>query len=827
MDEAFKLHLDLAVVASERAYFEPEFSIGRIPLEELIEEFSLHEVGEKTGPGFIPAKFRPCPEICNGDGANCGGNKAHRLAVNVEAMTAFVGDFDHVPDGTREIETEKLTAQNITHVWYNTHSHLKDGLHSFRIIIPFAKPLPLSCPELWSKVYWPKLSAHFGWNKHADKRCADPGRLYFGPRKPSEDSPHATGNHRGDVFDWEALLGPAALVQADVPPPEIKTEPEDPSRPVDLDNFRARLKRVKNGDAAPLIKNLIAGKALTPAPEKRKPGQMARYSAWQLVTYQMALQAEPWESSEQLMRVVEPSWHEEVLEDESDHTPAEKIRELFDKARIRAPRYKALRTQRDEMVRLALMRQRSRDSVATMNAACADSAKPEQDSGTWTDKLQSRLDKNGKPVLLQTGHNVSVILENNPQWKDALRFNELTKAPEIQGGPDLGPSYATRDSRGKPFDDSMLTAISNWFERDCNITLHPHLLERQILLAAKRQPYHPIRSRLEAIQWDRVERLDNWLITYLGAATKDPSDSDITPYVRAVGAKWLISAIARLYEPGSKVDTVLTLEGGQGHLKSTALETIAGGVDFFTDSKLDIGTKDAMQVCGRKWIVELGELETIRRSETEAQKQFLSSRVDFYRAPYERAPKDHPRHCVFAGSTNYKGEYLKDQTGNRRWWLVSLERDVDIVALRRDRDQLLAEAVVRYLAKDRWWFERGDPGADLAEQQALQRTATDPIFETLCSEWYKKPPEQRPLFWLFVDAQKILQDAGVRWNTRDLGIALRKLGMTIDRPRVRNDDKTSRGRHYYPSDEMKGAPQIASSRRALTFQPKPHPPASA
>jgi predicted P-loop ATPase len=158
--------------------------------------------------------------------------------------------------------------------------------------------------------------------------------------------------------------------------------------------------------------------------------------------------------------------------------------------------------------------------------------------------------------------------------------------------------------------------------------------------------------------------------------------------------------VARIYEPGCQADHVLVLEGPQGAAKSSALRVLAGA-DYFTDQLPDLGSKDCQQQLLGMTCIELGEMDALSRHEVTRIKAFLTVRSDRYRPPFERYVVDIPRTCVFAGSTNKPG-YLRDDTGNRRFWPVRVGA-IDLDALRRDRDQLLAEARCAYESGAHWW----------------------------------------------------------------------------------------------------------------------------
>jgi len=195
---------------------------------------------------------------------------------------------------------------------------------------------------------------------------------------------------------------------------------------------------------------------------------------------------------------------------------------------------------------------------------------------------------------------------------------------------------------------------------------------------AKDRAFHPIRSYLGSIRWDGVERLDSWPSTYLGV--------EDTAYVRAVGARWLISAVARIYQPGVKADCRLILEGPQGTRKSTALKTLAGS--HFTDELADLGSKDSALQTRGVWIIELSELDTLSRSEVSRIKAFMSRTTDRFRPPYGKRLMESPRQCVFAGTVNHSS-YLRDDTGGPRFWPVACG-SINIDRLARDRDQFWA-----------------------------------------------------------------------------------------------------------------------------------------
>lgn len=205
-------------------------------------------------------------------------------------------------------------------------------------------------------------------------------------------------------------------------------------------------------------------------------------------------------------------------------------------------------------------------------------------------------------------------------------------------------------------------------------------------LIAKRYKFHPVREHLRSIEWDGKPRLDTWLLKAFSA--QGPLE-----YIKAVSRKVLVAAVKRVFEPGCKFDYVMVLEGIQGKGKSMALGTLSGR-DWFTDSLGDIHQKDVVDQMTGKWVIELAELSSIKRADIDTLKAFLSRQVDRVRPPYGRRSVDFPRQSIFIGSTN-NSEYLPDETGNRRIWPVAID-EINQKWLKANRDQLWAEAVVRY-----------------------------------------------------------------------------------------------------------------------------------
>lgn len=274
---------------------------------------------------------------------------------------------------------------------------------------------------------------------------------------------------------------------------------------------------------------------------------------------------------------------------------------------------------------------------------------------------------------LPSQHNARVFLQRE---NVGVRYNEFADRFLIDGLTGFGPH----------FDDKASTRLRLLARSKYQLGVSREDWSDFLTDLGLYHRFHPVRDYLDSLTWDGKPRIDGWLVKY-----GEVADSE---YARAVGAIVLIAAVRRITEPGVKFDEMLVLEGLQGKNKSTALATLAVREEWFSDDlPLDSDTKRFIEAIAGKWIVEAGELKGMRKGEVDALKSTLSRRSDRARLAYGRQPVELPRQCVIIGSTNSE-HYLKDPTGNRRFWPVRCG-EFDVEGLRRDRDQLWAEARVR------------------------------------------------------------------------------------------------------------------------------------
>lgn len=285
------------------------------------------------------------------------------------------------------------------------------------------------------------------------------------------------------------------------------------------------------------------------------------------------------------------------------------------------------------------------------------------------------------------------------------------------------------------FDDKTSTKILAAFQSSLFPTLRQDTLERVLPVVADQHPFHPIRQHLQEIKWDGISRLDYWLHRYLGAAD--------TPYTRKIGAMFLMMMIERVFNPGCKADYMLVLEGEQGAQKSKACRILARPA-YFSDGLPNIAknAKDAQVHIAGKWLIEVAELFAFRHSHPTESKNFLTQCDQVYRRPYGRHEVTEPRQCVFIATTN-EYYYLRDTTGNRRYWPVDTGK-IELKRLEADRDQLLAEAFVRRrLKRECYWPNRKFEVKYIVPEQRARLRQNETVSDVLDYLENQKPAEVR------------------------------------------------------------------------------------
>jgi predicted P-loop ATPase len=298
----------------------------------------------------------------------------------------------------------------------------------------------------------------------------------------------------------------------------------------------------------------------------------------------------------------------------------------------------------------------------------------------------------------------------------SLRFNEFRREIEVLGFDGYGPYY---DDHAEHMLYSILHRLQlKLSERD--LTSFASALADQVLV-------HPVREYFATLLWDGEHRISYLLPRYFGTG--------VTEDTMFYGRAFMIAAVRRIKHPGTKFDTILTLEGPQGILKSTALRTLCPDPDWFTDNAGF--TKDTRQLIYRtrgKLIAEIQELSGFNKVEAEAMRAFLSTQVDEVDLKFEKRASKHPRQFVFAATTN-ENQYL--QEAERRFWPVRCG-EIDVAAIKADRDQLWAEAVHREASGERIYSRPSDAAHELIAE-AQKRRVHDEAWEGSVNKWLEQP----------------------------------------------------------------------------------------
>lgn len=297
----------------------------------------------------------------------------------------------------------------------------------------------------------------------------------------------------------------------------------------------------------------------------------------------------------------------------------------------------------------------------------------------------------------------AVEILQSPKWK-SLAYNERTTELVWRDKP---PCDTAHPRFPAALVDADFTSIVSEFDTH-ELALPYETAVKAAIRASTFRSYDPVRDYLDGLEWDREERIAQWLETYFGAAADESDDETAQAEERTwnqeIGKRWLISAVARALDPGCQVDTILIAEGSQGIGKSSAFRALAVQDDWFACDLPDIKHKDAVHHVLGPWIIELDELDALSRKEATSVKSYVSRRTDRARLSYGKLSTNHPRRVVFCGTTN-EDVYNTDATGGRRYWPFKVRRQIDVSAIERDRDQLWAEAVHCYREGQRWHLD--------------------------------------------------------------------------------------------------------------------------
>jgi len=375
--------------------------------------------------------------------------------------------------------------------------------------------------------------------------------------------------------------------------------------------------------------------------------------------------------------------------------------------------------------------------------------KPESDEASSNAPLdayeadwRTNLELDGRGVPTPTIDNASWFLSGDYGVKDRIWWNSFEERLMVT----LPVPWSIEKSGERQWSNDDDKGLRWYAERRLCKNLPSRNLDDALSLIAKKNAKDPVLDYLNSLTWDGVPRLDRLFVDLFGA--------EDSLYTREVTRKFFTAAVARQFEPGTKFDCMLIIGGEQGIGKSTVARYLAG-TNWYTDSLEKFEGKDAADLLRGKVIVEIGELNAMSRQEITSVKQFLSKEYDEYRGAYEKRVENHMRRCVFYGTTN-DTEYLKDITGNRRFWPIDCGKKSyskkDLMRVKESRDQIWAEAVARYRCGETLFLE-GESAevAKVAQKAHARTTGKEGILEEFLNkeipkDWWRMEDFQRRAF---------------------------------------------------------------------------------
>jgi predicted P-loop ATPase len=362
---------------------------------------------------------------------------------------------------------------------------------------------------------------------------------------------------------------------------------------------------------------------------------------------------------------------------------------------------------------------------------------PSTEDFSWIAKLKK---SSTTGAIAKTTNNLLIIFENDPLLKGKIAFDEFANRAVVMGAVPWETKAEQR--QWGDLDDKGI----RWYVENTYDIVSPSKVDDALGLCANNHSFNRAKDYLTKLQWDGIKRLDTLLTDYLGAAD--------TTYTRAVMRKSLAAAVARAMTPGCKCDYMPILAGPQGIGKSTFLRIL--GLSFYSDSLQTFEGKEASEMIQGIWINEIGELSGFNRSETNAVKQFLSRSEDIYREPFGKRTKSYPRRCVFFGTTN-DSEFLKDRTGNRRFWPVDVGIKTPVKSvwnnLPLEVDQIWAEAYIYWQLGEELYL-KGEAETEAKREQEAHGESNvkdgiirEFVYRPIPLNWDKRTLNERRLYW--------------------------------------------------------------------------------
>jgi hypothetical protein len=326
-------------------------------------------------------------------------------------------------------------------------------------------------------------------------------------------------------------------------------------------------------------------------------------------------------------------------------------------------------------------------------------------------------------------------INTTPAWSGALRFNMLTENYEVC--PPFPPEEGQKQPPRPLSDPNDILQATMYFQASGFARANKNVVLDAIAAVAHEYAYHPVRDYLNRLQWDHTARAGSLFQTYFNAEL--PTDQKQldrhVAYLKHISIGFMVGAVARAMEPGCKMDNVVVAVGRQRILKSSAVRALCHDLSWFTDNiSPNLIERDTKESLRGKWIIELAEIPHVRK-ESERAKMFFSTQEDRYRASYGRLNQDHPRQCVFFGTSN--NLQFVDATGNARYWPFTVAGHIDVSRIIDDRDQLWAEAVDLYRQGVQWWLP---PNIEIIAAEEQAQFVEQDIWDKLIEDWCFQHP---------------------------------------------------------------------------------------
>jgi len=377
------------------------------------------------------------------------------------------------------------------------------------------------------------------------------------------------------------------------------------------------------------------------------------------------------------------------------------------------------------------------------------------------------------------------IFSQDAYLSDVFMFNEFSEDVEFY----QVPEWDSKVEVGKILEDRDIVDLRFYVSKVHDFEPQKNVMGDACYLSARLRSYHPVKDYIQAVKWDNMPRIDEWLYKTVGC--------EDNCYTRQVAAKFLIATVARIYNPGCKFDYMMILEGSQGIGKSTLVEELAG--NWFLDTNFSHKDKDLIDSMRGVFMVEISELSGMNKKDVDWLKSFLSKKVDRVRLPYAARSKDFKRKCVFVGTYNPSGNnmYLRDDTGNRRFWPIECGERLNVAYVRENKGQLWAEALTRFKTGEKYHIE--DPVAlSILDEMHGERELESPT-HNMIKRWLVGKPVHVSMEDIITDC---LKTDMIRKSPRELLSMATTIGIIMRKLKWRKGTNECRNIYYRPAEEL-------------------------